>query len=274
MYSSSPVHDLLRWFYIILLISPFFSTTASSQRFASNKGLYLIAHRGGVVDSTRPENSKPALKEAYRRGYQMVELDLRLTKDSVFILHHDKNLKRYFGIDREITDMTWAEIRRLKSNKGTQILQLEEALKYCKGRMEVMIDNKVDGSDTVLFGKLLALLSKYRLLANALMIGTDESTEFFTGKIKLSCTRQQLEENMNRPDYSPQHYYLFGADLTGDDVAWALSKQILTVGVLNAWRYRQHKDPIPVVTADAKRMQSAGIRHFQLDTVFEPLLQR
>ncbi|GAB4107899.1 hypothetical protein GCM10028791_03460 [Echinicola sediminis] len=49
----------------------------------------LIAHRGGVVNEDLAENSMGALNEAIRRGYDMVEIDVRLTKDSVFITHHD-----------------------------------------------------------------------------------------------------------------------------------------------------------------------------------------
>src|SRR5690606_24765534 len=61
---------------------------------------HLIAHRGGIVDSLTAENSLPALKKASKDGYWMVEVDLRLTRDSVLIIHHDPNFKRYFGVDK------------------------------------------------------------------------------------------------------------------------------------------------------------------------------
>lgn len=198
----------------------------------------------------------------------MVEIDLRLTKDSVFIIQHDKNFKRYFGVERNVTDMTWAEIQNLKNNTGSRVLSFEEALKYCSGKMEVMIDNKVEGNDTLLFGKVVKLLQKYKLQKNALMIGTDESTDFFTGKIKLSCTRKQLEDNMRKPGYSPSQYYLFGAELTKDDVDWAKQHNILAVGVLNAWRYRKSAQPQVDAEKDAKRLKAAGVTHFQIDSEF------
>ena len=56
-------------------------------------GYFLIAHRGGVVDSARAENSLPALEEAARHGFNMVEVDLRVTKDGVLIINHDADLK-------------------------------------------------------------------------------------------------------------------------------------------------------------------------------------
>ncbi|WP_209330081.1 glycerophosphodiester phosphodiesterase family protein [Lunatimonas salinarum] len=44
----------------------------------------LIAHRGGVVGPDAPENSLAALEKAIERGYLIVEIDMRLTKDSIF----------------------------------------------------------------------------------------------------------------------------------------------------------------------------------------------
>ena len=180
--------------HIFLLIAcMFLGTLAYTQTF------HLIAHRGGVVDSVHAENSLPALEAAIKQGYWMAELDLRLTKDGVFILHHDRTFKQ-FGVDRPASAMTWDEIRKLKHNRsGSGVITLEEALRVCHGRMQVMIDNKIAGNDTVLFNKLIRLLEKYNLLEQALMIGTGESTPYFTGKIKLSCTRQQLEENKKKP---------------------------------------------------------------------------
>lgn len=237
-----------------------------------SKKPYLIAHRGGVVDSTNAENSLPALQAAYKRGYKMVEIDVRLTKDSVFIIQHDRNFKRYFGVDRSVTDMTWAEIKQLTSDKGgSKVLLLEEALQYCSGKMDVMIDNKVDGNDTLLFGKVVALLKKYGLQKNALMIGTDESTAFFTGKIKLSCTRQQLEENMKKTGYRPADYYLFGGEITSADVRWAKQHNILAVGVINAWRYRQSANPRLDAQKDADRLKATGLQYFQIDSEFDYL---
>jgi len=48
-----------------------------------NPDYYLIAHRGGVVDGNIPENSLRAIKTAAERGYRMIEIDMRLTKDNV-----------------------------------------------------------------------------------------------------------------------------------------------------------------------------------------------
>lgn len=231
---------------------------------------FLIAHRGGIVDSSRAENSLPALIAAIDKGYNMVEVDLRVTKDRELIIQHDPNFRKYFHDDRQVEDMTWEEISRLRSDRGgSGVLKFEEVAKRCSGKIQLMIDNKIKGNDTVLFYKLIELLKKYNLYSTAFMIGTSESTEFFTGKIKLSCTRKQLEANRRRGDYNPTHYYLFGADLTKNDVDWAKEHYITVVGVVNEWRYKRLKWTDKQIAADIQRQKETGVTYFQIDSKYQ-----
>ncbi len=230
---------------------------------------HLIAHRGGVVDSLKPENSLAALKAAWQQGFAMVEIDVRLTKDGELILHHDPHFQRYYGDARKVSDMTWEEISMLR-NGPHRVLKLEEALQYCAGKLNVMIDNKIPGNDTLVWNKLFSMLKRYDLYDGALTIGTDESTEFFRGKIKLSCTRQQLEHNMQRPDYHPTHYYLFSSELSKQDVRWAKVNGIQAVGVVNAWRFRRVGASPDDITQHIKAMQQTGLDWFQIDSEYLP----
>ena len=230
---------------------------------------FLIAHRGGIVDSNRAENSLPALEEAIRRGYDMVEVDLRLTKDGQLIIQHDPDFKKYYNVNRQVTDMTWDEISKLRNDRGgSRVLRFEEVLQYCSGKIQLMIDNKIVGNDTVLFQRVVDLMEKYKLRSQALMIGTEASTPFFTGKIRLSCTRQQLEENMLKPGYDPAHYYLFGDNLTKDDVEWAKQNNIMAVGVVNEWRYKRSKASEEQIAQDIQRLKNTGLKCFQIDSMF------
>ncbi|HVW60446.1 MAG TPA: glycerophosphodiester phosphodiesterase family protein [Puia sp.] len=233
-------------------------------------GYFLIAHRGGVVDSARAENSLPALEEAARHGFNMVEVDLRVTKDGVLIINHDADLKKYYGVDRRVSDVTWQEISLLRSDRGgSRVLRFEEVLQYCRGKMGVMIDNKIRGYDSALFEKVVALLRKYDLQRSALMIGTDESTDFFTGKVRLSCTRRQLEENRSKPGYKAGNYYLFASDIPKEDVDWARKEGIMVVGAVNEWHYAKSATPEEDAAGDIKKMQDAGVRCFQVDSGYE-----
>ncbi|MBN8859802.1 MAG: glycerophosphodiester phosphodiesterase family protein [Sphingobacteriales bacterium] len=240
-----------------------------SARTYQHRNYFLIAHRGGILDSSKAENSLPALQAAVKGGYDMVEVDLRLTKDSELIIQHDPDFKKYYNVNRQVTDMTWNEISKLRSDRGgSRVLRFEEVLQYCSGKIQLMIDNKITGDDTVLFQRVVDLMEKYGLRSQALMIGTEASTPFFTGKVKLSCTRQQLEENMLKPGYDPAQYYLFGADLTKDDVEWAKLNSIMAVGVVNEWRYKRSKATEEEIVQDVQRLKDTGLKCFQIDSMF------
>ncbi|MGK6350313.1 glycerophosphodiester phosphodiesterase [Parapedobacter sp. DT-150] len=233
----------------------------------------LIAHRGGVVDSLTAENSLSALQKASKEGYWMVEVDLRLTRDSILIIHHDPNFKRYFGVDKAVSEMDWSEIKELVGNLDNKVLTFEEALRRCQeGNLQVMIDNKISGNDTVLFGKVVELIKKYERSEQAMMIGTTESTPFFTGKIKLSCTRQQLEDNMLKPGFKSEDYYLFSKNITKEDVEWTKKHGILAVGVLNAWTFRSD-DIMEEAKKEAEKLKEAGVGYYQLDSMFDFLFR-
>lgn len=270
---KKPIHKRLmmyaRNFFALIVLCIAINAVHTQKEEPFPTGYFLIAHRGGVVDSNRAENSLPALEAAVAQGYDMVEVDLRLTKDAELIIQHDSDFRKYYGTHRRVTDMTWSEISKLRSNSGgSRVLRFEEVLQYCSGRIQLMIDNKIMGNDTVVFQRVVDVMKKYNLLAKALMIGTDESTDFFTGKIKLSCTRQQLEANRLKPGYSPDHYYLFGADLTKADVDWARQHNILAVGVVNEWRYKRSKVTKEDVAADIQRLKDTGLTYFQVDSMF------
>ena len=258
--------------YYILVIGLFFSLSpvyGQPNPKEVRHSYHLIAHRGGVVDSVTAENSLRALKKASENGYWMVEVDLRLTRDSVLIIHHDSNFKRYFGVDKAVSEMDWDEISQLVGDLGNKVLTFEEALRFCQaGNLQVMVDNKIKGNDTVLFSKVVELLKKHDRLEQAMMIGTTASTPFFIGKIKLSCTRQQLEDNMLKPGFNPEDYYLFSSDIEESDVEWAREIGVVPVGVLNAWAFKSD-DMMEEAEKVAEKLKGAGVRYYQLDSIFD-----
>ncbi|HET7115378.1 MAG TPA: glycerophosphodiester phosphodiesterase family protein [Hanamia sp.] len=262
----------LLFFSISFWILPISSYSQSSQHLRKKKGYFLIAHRGGVIDSSNTEDSGPPIKAAITKGYDMIEVDLRLTKDSIFIIQHDPTFKRYYGVDKPVSSMTWNEISKLRSSKGgSKVLKFEDVLKICQGKIQLMIDNKIRGQDSVLFSKLVNLLKRYKLLSQAMMIGTEESTHFFTGKIRLSCTRKQLESNMEKPGYSSRNYYLFELpkNLSVSDVEWAKKNHIPVVAIINGFRYFRSDNPVEETRNDIDKMIGEGVSCFQIDSKFD-----
>lgn len=76
-----------------------------------------IAHKGWNTDA--PENSFPAFEMAGQKGVQYVETDIQETKDGVFIIFHDENLKRMCGVDINVSDLTYEEIKQYPIVNGT-----------------------------------------------------------------------------------------------------------------------------------------------------------
>ena len=68
----------------------------------------VIAHRG--ASAYAPENTLAAFTEAKRRGASWVEIDVRLTADSVPIVMHDASLRRTLGVDRLVAELQRAEL--------------------------------------------------------------------------------------------------------------------------------------------------------------------
>jgi len=67
-----------------------------------------ISHRGGSCET--PENTLTAFRHAIKKGTQMLELDVRLTKDKKVVVHHDKNLSRLTGVNADIDTLNYDEL--------------------------------------------------------------------------------------------------------------------------------------------------------------------
>jgi glycerophosphoryl diester phosphodiesterase len=70
-----------------------------------------IAHRGDPI--AERENTLPAFAAAVRQGADMVEIDLRRTRDGEIVVLHDPTLARLWGLDRKVADLDLASLREL-----------------------------------------------------------------------------------------------------------------------------------------------------------------
>lgn len=115
-----------------------------------NSIVMIAAHRGAHLED--PENSMAAFRKAIEMGIDIIELDVRCTKDGVLVLVHDKTVDRTTNGKGAVKDFTFEEIRklRLKHNGAltTEIVPtLEEALSFTKGK--IMIDLDIKAADCI-----------------------------------------------------------------------------------------------------------------------------
>lgn len=88
-----------------------------------------IAHRG--ASAYAQEGSQASVEKAAELGADMVEADLRVTADDALVIAHDASLKRLYGIDSHISEMTWAELRAATPPNRQPVLALDEMLRLC-----------------------------------------------------------------------------------------------------------------------------------------------
>ena len=114
-----------------------------------NDQIKLIAHRGDV--SKGVENSLEALEAAAKEKAAYAEMDILLTKDHQFVVMHDYNLKRLAGVDKDVKDMTLAEVQGLKIQQDghtSHIPSFEEYIKRAKElKMKLLVELKPHGAE-------------------------------------------------------------------------------------------------------------------------------
>ena len=144
----------------VFLKMPGPSTRAQLEPFMKQP----IAHRGYFDnDSAAPENSLAAFQRAIDHGYA-IELDTQLSADGTVVVLHDKSLLRSSGVDRNVQDMTDAELASCTLfNSSEKVPTFAEALKLINGQVPLLVEIKGEaGDDVAAISKATAeLLDKY-----------------------------------------------------------------------------------------------------------------
>ncbi|MGL5316607.1 MAG: glycerophosphodiester phosphodiesterase [Peptostreptococcaceae bacterium] len=100
-----------------------------------------IAHRG-LFNSKYPENSLSAFENAIKNNYG-IELDVQFTKDKKVVVFHDDNLERMTKDKRNVNELTYEELRKIKLlNSNESIPLLEDVLLLVNGKAPLIIEIK------------------------------------------------------------------------------------------------------------------------------------
>ncbi|MGM9760099.1 MAG: glycerophosphodiester phosphodiesterase family protein [Parabacteroides sp.] len=108
----------------------------------------VVAHRGDWRNA--PENSLQAFKNCIEMGVDMIEIDLKKTKDGELVLMHDETIDRTTNGKGKPSDYTLEELRqfRLKNGLGRvtfhPIPTFKEVLDLTKGKILINIDKGYD----------------------------------------------------------------------------------------------------------------------------------
>ena len=114
--------------------------------------MLVIGHRG--AKGTKPDNTLESLKAGMHDGADIIECDVRLTRDGVPVLFHDATLMKFKKLDLP-GNATLQELQDYSKNSAP-IVTLKEALELCFGKVLLNIELKSQGSGK----KCLEILEK------------------------------------------------------------------------------------------------------------------
>jgi glycerophosphoryl diester phosphodiesterase len=142
------------------------------------RDIAVTAHRGSSLKA--PENTISALEQAIADGADYAEIDVQTTADGVVILMHDADLMRLSSINRKIEDIPYEELGKIdigswfsKDFSTERIATLEEAIRFCKGRIKLNIEMKYNRPDPQLAEKVGELIQSNSFDKNCVITSLD-----------------------------------------------------------------------------------------------------
>ncbi len=159
----------MKRFLSVLLLVPLLMACGTSEKEAATRAERIVAqihdpasrqvlvaaHRGDWRNY--PENSIGAIESVIRMGVDVMELDLKLTADSVLVLMHDNTIDRMTTGRGRVSEISCDSIRRCRLRAAHHagvtrytVPTLREALAVCKDRIVVNVDQGYEYYDLVL----------------------------------------------------------------------------------------------------------------------------
>lgn len=134
--------------WILALVANIYCLPANAQVQFEDGKVVVVSHRGDWRNA--PENSIKAIQNCIDMGVNMVEIDIKKSKDNVLILLHDQALDRTTTGKGRPEEYTIDELKQMRLKNGAgiptshTIPTLEEAMLTAKGKIWVNIDKGYD----------------------------------------------------------------------------------------------------------------------------------
>ncbi len=106
----------------------------------SRRPFSVVGHRGAA--GVKPENTLASLEYAVENGADVVEVDVRATKDGKLILLHDESFERLVGLPLKARDLEYKWILENIRIGGERIASLEDALRHIGDKVYMFIEIK------------------------------------------------------------------------------------------------------------------------------------
>ncbi len=161
---------------VVILVAVVSVATAAAilSSFELRDSVRITAHRGSSFGA--PENTMAALRRAVEDGADYAELDVRLTADGHAVLLHDRDLFRVAGVKRNLSELTYEQIRTLDVGswfapgfRNERIPLLSEAVAFSVGKIRLNIELKVEGPPRRLAERVVAILHEHEAVSNCVV---------------------------------------------------------------------------------------------------------
>jgi len=156
-------------------------TESVSRVTPSPENVKVSAHRG--ANEFAPENTLAAFRKAVELGADLIEIDVRKTKDNVNIIMHDSTLKRTTRLEGNVSDWNYTDLKEVSAGKRSsgkfaseKIPTLEETCKEVAEANKNFQKNAsfyVDCKDPEL-ADMIQVIKKYGFLETSVFYGNDE----------------------------------------------------------------------------------------------------
>ena len=122
----------------------------------------FYAHRGlHDLSLGIPENTMAAFRRAVEHGYG-IELDVQLTKDGQVVAAHDFDLKRICGVEKDVDELTYEELKALPVLGTAEHIPLfQDVLDLVDGKVPLLVEIKYKHVGSSICRKAAELLDHY-----------------------------------------------------------------------------------------------------------------
>ncbi len=141
----------------------------------------LVAHRGS--SGTAPENTMAAFRKAIAAGADMIELDVRMTRDYHLVVLHDSTVRRTTNGSGAACGMTLQELKSLDAGswygprfRGERVPTLREVMEMLPSHVGLNIEVKTDGDprpDRALEESLVLIIREQGMTSRVLVSSFD-----------------------------------------------------------------------------------------------------
>ncbi len=183
------------WLVVIVLVVLILGLRAQSKQVLESKPFFdgerplVIAHRGGAI--LRPENTLLAFRHAQRIGVDVLEMDVRASRDGVLVVLHDEDVARTTNGKGKVHSLDYAALQQLDAayhwlpaeagdhsqppfrGDGVTIPRFESVLQEFTA---IRLNIEIKQHDEVVAHELCRLLRQYRAEQRTLVATEDGAT--------------------------------------------------------------------------------------------------